>query len=315
MPLEQGFFRPCPRGGMSRRLPGPAVARANKITGWLKRTSFAVLLLALPGSLPAAAELKFGVFPQLSPRVMAETYQPVAEYLGESIGRPVSLESAPDFFTFHTRTVAQEYDLVLTAPHLAWLAWKEGGYRPILIYKEPVKGLVVVRADSPCRQLADLRGKTIAIPDPNAVVNLRMAKIFANAGLGLGRELAVTEVGSHTNAAAYASEGRSDAAIVGLIPFLRLSKEARDNLRVIVETPALPSLVFLVSPGTTVEGERTITRAMEKFMRDEPGRAFLRKTGVGGVRAMKAHELRQVEGDALELKQRFRVQEHSGKAN
>jgi phosphonate transport system substrate-binding protein len=282
--------------------------------GWKIRMALkalsGMLLFALHAAAPAApGALNFGVFPQLSTRAMAETYQPLANHLGESTGRPVSLVTAKDFNTFHTRTVAGEYDLVLTAPHLAWLASKEGGYRPLLVYKEPAKGFVVVRKDSPIGQLTDLRGKTIAIPDPNAVVNIRLTKILSKSGLDLGHELTVKEAGSHTNAATYVTERQADAAVVGVFPFLQLPAAIKDNLRIIASTPDLPSQVYLVPPRTSASQEQTLRQAIEKFMQGEDGAIFLKKTGFGGVRALKKNELMQVESDARELKRRFGVQE------
>lgn len=285
------------------------VACARQATASLKMMAAAMLFI-LPGAAPAASDaLSFGVFPQLSTRGMVETYQPLANYVGDSIGKPVTLESAKDFLTFHKRTLAGEYDLVLTAPHLAWLAWKDGGYRPVLVYKEPAKGFVVVRKDSPYRQLGDLDGKSIAIPDPYAVINIRLAKILANNGLVLGQQLSVTEAGSHTNAATYVSEKQTDAAIVGVFPFLQLPNQIKDSLHIIASTPDMPSHVFLVRPGTSALREREIRLAIEKFMSDDAGAAFLKKTGFGGVRALRKNELKQVEGDAQELKRRFQALE------
>lgn len=255
----------------------------------------------------AAGELRFGVFPQLSARTLAETYQPLADHLGRGLGRPVALESAADFFTFHERTLAGEYELVLTAPHMAWLAWKEGGYRPLLVYREPARGFVVVRADSPLRRLSDLRGKSIVIPDANAVISLRLEKLLAAAGLKLGRELAVTEVGTHTNAALYVHDGQADAAIVGIFPMKRLPKEVRERLRILAETPPLPSHVFLVPPRTSAARERALAVAIAGFMANEAGRRFLEKTGMVGVRPLQRDELRAVADDALEFRRRFKA--------
>lgn len=302
------FMRPV---GVVIERSGAATECACKIAESLKAMAGAMLFV-LPGAASAATSvISFGVFPQLSTRAMVETYQPLTDYLSKSVGHPVSLVSAKDFYTFHSRTVAGEYALVLTAPHLAWLAWKEGGYRPVLVYKEPAKGFVVVRADSDLRQLSDLQGKTIAIPDPNAVVNIRLAKTLAKNGLNLGQQLRVAEVGSHTNAATYVSEMQTDAAVVGVFPFLQLPKGVKDSLRIIASTPDLPSHVFLVHPSTTALREQEIRLGIEKFMLDEAGAAFLKKTGFGGVRVLKKDELKQVEGDAQELKRRFGAQEDS----
>lgn len=256
-------------------------------------------------SLAAQEGLKFGVFPNLSARVMVETYQPLANSLDNSLKQPVSLESAPDFITFHSRTLKGEYDLLLTAPHLSWLAWKEGGYRPVRIYEEPARGYLIVRADSPYHEPADLRGKTIAMPDPLAVVNIRMEKILEKAGLRRGHEFTVAETGSHTNAATYVSHGQADAAVVGVLAFLRLPKDVRDSLRIIAETQAMPSHVFLLHSRITPERERTLVKAINKFVSTEAGQTFLQKGGFGGVRPLKRNELKAIEADAMELKLRL----------
>lgn len=284
-----------------------------KIPAWAKRLlAVAALWLAWPAVVVADDELRFGVFPSLAARVIVEGYQPLANGLADSIRQPVNLESAPDFTTFHKRTMAGEYDLVLTAPHLAWLAWKEGGYRPLLSYTEPVRGLLIVRADSPYRQLADLRGKTVAMPDPLAIVFIRMKKILQKEGLLLGRELTAIETGSHTNAATHVNERQADAAVLGMQAFQRLPQELRDNMWVIAETPAMPGQVFLVHTRITPARQQAIRRAIEQFTRTEAGREFLRKGGFGGVRTLKKNELKQVEGDAMDLKQRLQAQARPG---
>ncbi len=292
----------------------PGMAKPDfvrKAGAGLGALALAALWFVLPGAAAASNELSFGVFPQLSTRAMVETYQPLVDYLNESTRRPANLESAKDFHTFHTRTMAGEYDLVLTAPHLAWLAWKEGGYRPILVYKTPAKGFIVTRTDSPHRRLADLRGATIATPDPLAIINIRLERDLMAAGLSLDGDVKLIAVGTHTNAATHVSEKRTDAAIVGVFPFLGLPKEVRDGLRVIANTPDMPGHVFLVHPDMPVAQERAIGKAIEKFMLGESGAVFLKKTGFGGVRALKRNELQQVEGDAREFKRRYQAQTES----
>jgi phosphonate transport system substrate-binding protein len=282
---------------------------------WL-RSALACLFFMATGSTAApGGKVSFGVFPQLSVRVLVETYQPLADSLAAAVKQQVDLETAADFYTFHQRAMAGEYDLLLTAPHLAWLAWKEGKYRPILIYQEPARGLVVVRKDSPYKQLSDLRGITLATPDPYAIINIRLERELAKAGLTPGRDVKLTAVGSHTNAATHLSERQSDAAIVGVYPYHRLPREMRDGLRIIAETPPMPSHVFLVHPRISEAQEREIIKVIEQFMQGETGKAFLQKNGYGGVRALKTNELKQVEGDARELKRRFKLQEQAGKAN
>ncbi len=281
------------------------MVRHITVRAFLRAIAPLLFLAGISPSSLAHGELKFGVFPNLSARVMVETYQPLAGFLSDSLKRPVNLESAPDFLAFHSRTLKGEYDLLLTAPHLSWLAWKEGGYRPVLTYVEPARGYLIVRADSPYQVPSDLRGKIIAMPDPLAVVNIRMEKILEKAGLRLGQELTVVETGSHTNAATYVNQAQADAAVVGVLAFLRLPKEVRDNLRIIAETQAMPSHVFLVHSRVSPTHERAIVGAIRQFISSEAGQTFLQKGGFGGVRTLRKGELKAVESDAKELKRRL----------
>ncbi len=280
---------------------------AREITVRALSRIIAPLFLLAGWSTPSLADhgLKFGVFPNLSARVMVETYQPLANYLADALKRPVTLESAPDFHTFNQRTMDGEYDVLLTAPHLAWIAWKDAKYQPVLTYEEPAKGFLIVRADSSYQKIADLKDKTIAMPDPLAVVNIRMEKILEKEGLKLGQDLKNVDTGSHTNAATHVYQGHADAAVVGVLAFQRLAKEVRDSMRIIAETPAMTSHVFLVHRRTSGKDERATQRAIEAFTQSEAGLAFLKKGGFGGVRPLKKGELQVMEADAQELKHRL----------
>lgn len=284
------------------------LARVIDVHVFLRLIASLSMLGGICSSFAAGDVLKFGVFPNLSARVMMETYQPMANYLGNSLGQPVNIESAADFVTFNKRTMDGEYDLVLTAPHLAWLAWKEGGYRPILTYLEPARGYLVVRADSQYKKITDLKGKTIAMPDPLAVVNIRMEKILEKAGLRPGLEYSIADTGSHTNAATHVYQGQADAAVVGVLAFLRLQKDIRDSLQIIAETQPMTSHVYLVHSHTTPSREGAIKQAVKDFVLTEAGQAFLQKGGFGGVRFVKLDELKQMESDAKELKKRLQPQ-------
>ena len=67
----------------------------------------ATLTVLCAGSVSAHAQtmpLRFWVFPNLSTRALLEVYQPVADCLSQALNRPVTLETAPDFADFLTRT-------------------------------------------------------------------------------------------------------------------------------------------------------------------------------------------------------------------
>jgi phosphonate transport system substrate-binding protein len=59
--------------------------------------------------------------PNISARVLLAQYQPMREYLARAMRRPVQVSTAPNWNAFHQRTLGLEYDVVVTAAHLAQL--------------------------------------------------------------------------------------------------------------------------------------------------------------------------------------------------
>ncbi len=273
-------------------------------------------LAASAGEIPQKPGLKFGVFPNLSIRVLLETYQPVADAVSDASKQPIELQSAADFETFYQRTQSGEYDLLLTAPHLAWLAWKEAGYRPLLAYDQPVRGLLVVKRGSAIKTLADLKAKTVARADPLAIVVMRMEKQLVKAGLRAGRDYqSVEAVGSHNNAALLVHQGKADAGILGALPLRKLAPDVQSGLQIIAETEALPSQVYLVGQRVSPDQEALLLHGIQQFMLSEAGRVFLEKGGFGGIHRLTRIELNRVAVDAKQVKQMLSVRAQSQPQN
>lgn len=253
----------------------------------------------------ADATFKFGIFPNLSPRMLIETYRPVADALSRELGRPVEMQTSPDFKTFHERTQAGEYDLVLTAPHLAWLAYSEAGYLPLVVYQRETEGILVTRADGVYKSFGELKGKTISVADPLAITVMRLESELAKAGLAGGRDYLRLEVSSHNNAALYVIERKADAAIMGGLPFQRLPEDMRKHLRIIKTTKSFPSQVYLANPRVSNSLAWSIRDTLKDFMRTPAGKAFLVQGGFDGLRNIGGWELRQFEADGQEVMQQL----------
>ena len=82
----------------------------------------------------ATAPLEIGVLPNISARALMAQYQPMREFLERELKRSVQVSTAPNWVAFHQRTMADEYDIVITASHVARLAQVERRYIPILVY-------------------------------------------------------------------------------------------------------------------------------------------------------------------------------------
>ena len=266
-------------------------------------------LLLIAGSRTAAGAepLIFGAFPNLPARQIVETYRPLANTLEKHLGRPVLVYSARDFKTFVERTHRGEYDILLTAPHLAWLARKEAGYQPLLKYTQPVRGLLVTHANSTVVDLNSLRGRTIAAPDPLAVVSLALQSELAQNGLRHGIDYQETESGTHINAVMQVINGRADAAMLGWHPYNLLPPEQRQQLRVIAETQPLSSLMYLTHPHLRNAESQSIRKALLEFAASSAGQAFMKHGGYGGLSNIEGDELQAFHPYALQAQEMLRA--------
>ncbi len=256
--------------------------------------------LLLAGAARAAdAPLVFGVFPNLTARQVLKTYAPLAQALERQLGRQVIIYTAPDFPTFVARTREGVYDLLLTPPHLAWLARQDAGYRPLLKYSAQVRGLLVTRNDNGLASAEALRGRSVAFTDALALATLAIEMALAQQGIVHGRDYTLHPGGSHTNAIAQVLAGRVDAAIVGIHPYRMQPEAARAQLRILLETPPLSSLTYLAHPRLRDRDAEMLRASLLAFAESPEGRAFLANGGYGGLVAAEDSELGQFHEYAL----------------
>ncbi len=244
--------------------------------------------------------LVLGIFPNTTAKQIVETYRPLANALEITLQRRVEIYSAPNFKSFVDRTRQGEYDLLLTAPHFAWLARQDAGYRPLLKYAEPVRGLLVVKSGSSYRAVDALRGRTIAIADPLAVIVLALQAELTQSGLNNGRDYRLLHAGTHVNAAMQVAKGSADGAMVGLLPYTLFPPELRSQLHVLLETPPLSSLTYLTHPRIREADVLAIRKGLLAFAATAEGQAFLKKGGFGGFNALDGNELNAFRPYALQ---------------
>lgn len=293
-----------------------AIARARHAAGacragatpaaWLAALAGGLLLAAGQPAISAPAPLVFGIFPNQTAKQTVENYRPLADELERRLKRRVVLLSARDFRTFVARTREGQYDLLLTAPHLAWLARQDAGYRPLLKYAQPTRGLLVVKAESSLTEPGALRGRTIATADSLAVAVLAVEAELAAHGLD-SRDYRKIDSGTHLNAVMQVVNGRADAAMLGLHPYVLTPPEVRRQLRVLAETAPLSSLMYLTHPRLSDTEAQAVRKALLAFAATPEGRVFMERGGYGGFARVDGNELRAFRPYALQAQEMLRA--------
>ena len=198
----------------------------------LSRRAFgAALALALAaGALPSPApaqdwkatypELTLGVIPAENASGTSDRYAPLTAYLSKELGVPVRLRIANDYAAVIEGQRAGNIQIAFYGPASFSRAVMTGvKIEPVVNQKHEtgVSGyysVVYVLASSPYKSVDDLKGKNLALVDPNSTSGNQAPRFFLKrAGFEVDKHFGKTFfAGSHENAVLALTQGTADAA-------------------------------------------------------------------------------------------------------
>jgi phosphonate transport system substrate-binding protein len=257
-------------------------------------TAAAVALLApLARAADAMRPFEIGVMPYLSVGQVTRAYQPLRLFIEETFRRPAVISTAPDFPTFQQRTLAGEYDLIVTGPPLAWQAQKEGKITLIAVADRPLRMVVVVGRAGPIREVAGLRGGTLAVIAPPSFALQIATDMLRQHGLKAGVDVAMRYDTTPFNSVKSVALGEVTAAAYPTVSLPTLPRELLDQVRTLEESQNFPSVTFSIRRSPDLPGPEEMQKALLHFVRDtEAGRAFVAELGHDGLSAPDMKALR-----------------------
>jgi len=209
--------------------------------------------------------LIMGVFPRRNAKVTIKLFKPMAEYLGQKLGRKVTLVTEKNFKEFWNGVTQQKYDIVHYNQYHYLVSHKKFGYQVILkneeFGKSTLAGAIVVRKDSGINSLQDLRGKRIAFGGgPRAMISYIVPRyMLLKAGLKQGDYQEVF-ASNPPNAAFSAYYKQSDAAGAGSMVF---------NLDVVNQTVDVNQLKYLKTSKELAHIPWAVKKTMSARLRDK----------------------------------------------
>ncbi len=165
-------------------------------------------------------ELTLAVIPAENASGTVDRYTPLADYLGKAIGMPVRLRVANDYAAVIEGQRAGNIQIAFYGPaSFARAILTNVKVEPVAVQKHEtgVAGyysVIYVRADSAYKSIDDLKGKTLALVDPNSTSGNQAPRFFLHrAGKDVDATFGKTVfAGSHENAVLALAQGTVDAA-------------------------------------------------------------------------------------------------------
>jgi ABC-type phosphate/phosphonate transport system substrate-binding protein len=148
--------------------------------------SAALVGLSSKAADPMVFAVNEGVTYRTSTTDFRDRFSAVADDLGKLLKNPVSIQSVGSYVDLQAGLEANRYAVAWVHPaHHAIRAVNRSGYRLLCITKgfQEYKARFLVKAGSPVKTLADLRGKTIGAPDSDSITSVITRATLRDAGL------------------------------------------------------------------------------------------------------------------------------------
>ena len=253
---------------------------------------FAVALSAGAATAQSSQKpLVMGVLPNVSARVLLTMYQPFRDYLQDGLKQPVEIATAADFRSFSMETKSGNYQLVVTAANLGAMHQVDDKWRPVAIYEPQIPGILVSAAGNVNNGVDQLRGKLLAVGNPQSLVVLRGLQWLRERGLEEGRDFRLTRSANEDSLGTLIRSGEAPLAMMSMGEFRAISEDGRKELRVHTEFARVPGFVVMANPAMPATQLEAISRTILEFPNTDQGREFFKRSGFAGIRALKAGEL------------------------
>lgn len=232
------------------------------------------LLLAAAVALPAAAQTEYHFSPvnQANIATAASYWNPIVAYVSEKSGVRLLLKLGRTSADTTSFVLAQEVDFAFTnhlfSPEREQLGWKVFGRRNT----PALHGQIVVAADSPLTDLAQLEGKEIGFPGPEAFLAYKTT--YAQL---LQRRLRVRAVFGGNMDGAFAQLFSGKVAAVGANSQLVGGYAQREGrqFRALWTSEPYHDLALMVSPKVPARDAQAVARAFAGMAADPRGREIL----------------------------------------
>jgi phosphonate transport system substrate-binding protein len=190
---------------------------------------------------------------------------------------------------------AGAYGLVVTAANLGRVAQKDAGLQPFAIYEPRIPGLLVTHRDRPVTDIGAIRGRQVAMTNPQSLVALKFVHWARAAGIRIGQDASAVHARNEDSLAQLLTGPDTPLAVMSRGEFNAIGPAVRETLVVWQQFAAVPAFLMLLGPGTPPEEARRITTCISRFPASPAARQFFELTGFRGIRAVTDADLAEVD--------------------
>ncbi len=241
---------------------------------WSKIKSFIICLfiivsMAIRVNAHEPEEIKFGIIPLESSRIMYYQFLPLSKYLSEELGVNVKLVVGLNYQDTMDALGKNEVQIAYLTPTTYPKCEKQNpdaGIKPIVRFQLNGKGTyrscIIVPTESKIDELSDLKGKTFAFGSTNSTSSHLMPRaMLVQSGIDIDKDLASYKyLGSHTNVAIGIKWSKYDAG--GVKESVAEKYQNAGTCKIIAKSKDIPEFPICVNKYVDVEMVEKIEKAL-----------------------------------------------------
>jgi phosphonate transport system substrate-binding protein len=226
----------------------------------------------------AADVYSFGVVPQFEQRKLYTIWKPIIDDLEKRTGLHFNLVTTLQIQDFEKEFIDGKLDFVYMNPYHILKAADLQGYIPLVRDKVLLRGILVTHKDSPIKDVAELNGKKVAFPSPNAIG----ACMLPRADLERLYHVKVEPLYVKTHSSVYLHVVKNLAAAGGGVEktFQEQDQAIRDSLRILYTTRSFTPHPVAAHPKVSQEVREAVRRAFIEMYATSEGRELLSKVPI-----------------------------------
>ncbi len=231
---------------------------------------------------PASAEeiYTFGVVPQTSASRTAKDWTPILAYLEERTGKKFRFATTRDMPRFSQRLAEEKYDFVYMSPTDYVKYQDQDGYSAIARARNlKLKGIIVVRKDSPIEKLDELNNKELAVPT-HAFASDTLARATLREH---GITVKISPMAAHDAVYRGVAQGRYTAGGGVLRTFNNTAPEFREQLRVLWTSEGYTSQAFAAHARVPKDVVQSVQEALIDMDQDPITKKYLKTIAPEGL--------------------------------
>mgnify|MGYP001027952849 CR=1 FL=1 len=231
--------------------------------------------------------LKLGFVPSQTAAKLADTAKPFADMLSKELGRPVEPYVIPDFAGLVEAMGAGQVDIGFLNS-LGYVLAAKQGYAKVVVKSvrngsKTYRGQILVKADSPIKTAADLKGKKFGFVDPASTSGYLFAAAWMKKqGVDPQKDVQGVSLGGHDKAVEAVLKGDVDAAAsfenaeTILKTITQKYPDAGKQLRHLVVTADIPNDTVSVRADMDPQMVEKVKVALLKLGQDPEARKSLK---------------------------------------